>query len=338
MSQPTWKNLWSTDCLALCVDETGVYPPKLAVLEEYETKRGTTRYQLYRVSLERQAIVEVTDDDDMVTHRYLVPASIAARRDNLSHPIRVYEEWYVKDLAGIADTCDTTRDAIVAELCSEDPSHLAMAYDAIAGYHGWENFDSGPVDLTPSDVKNWPDLDGKPEITISTNDDDDGTITLYCDDVEAARDAQCVLGSHWECPGDMDTAYAGVMNQADLVTALESEGYDVDAAEWSPPDDEDFRFWSAKYERANGAAPERLREILGWSGPDDVAKCRRVVDQASSWWTGPEREAFRAACFTAGRVLDGEEWAEAYDREHDPSGAIHAHDALAEDAEKVGRP
>ena len=316
MSDPNWKLVYSTDTEALYIDATGEHDPQLAVLDEYETKRGTTRYYFYRFDLEKYKIVHVTEDD--TTTRYLVPVAYEPTWPHASQ----YVPWFYGDLKSITESCDHA--SILEDLCSDDPRKLAHAYNSIGWYHGFHNFDEYPQDWTESEAKEWPDR-GRPEIRISTNDDDDGHVTLYCDDVEAARDHQSVLGSSWEISDDT-LAYASVMEQTDLVAVLEAEGYEVDSSEWSAPDDQDFAYWSAKQERENGATPEKLREIFGWQSLADVAACRRVQDADRP--RDPENpfddlvsDAYHEACWEAGFVVDHEKWldeqAAAFDAERD---------------------
>lgn len=59
-------------------------------------------------------------------------------------------------------------------------------------------------------------------------------VTVYCDNREEARHDQSILGCRWECPFDMDVAYAVIDDQMDLVTLLEKEGYEVDDSEYFP--------------------------------------------------------------------------------------------------------
>jgi hypothetical protein len=314
MSQPIWKLVWSHDTQALFVDETGVYDPELAILDEYETARRTTRFHVYRVCLEGYKIERVTDEDsdgNPTTTEYLVPA---AYETSWTHAASQYVPWFAKELNAIASSAGRTRDKLIDGLCSDDPRRRARAYSDIIGHFGAYEFDQYPLDLTESAVKDWPDHNGKPEITISISDDDDGMVTLYCSDREAARDAQSVLGSRWEAPRDMDAAYACVTAMFDLVPQLEADGYDVDASEWSPPDAQDFAFWSAKCERENGASPEQLRQILGWTEKCDLDECRRVQDQLrlrKQWWTDVELDAYIDACWDAGWILDAEVWIDA---------------------------
>lgn len=319
MSQPIWKLLSATDTKALYIDETGVYDPELALLEEYETKRRTMRFYVYRFPLERYKVVRESDED--TTTRYLVPSSY---EPTWSHHVSQYAPWFYDDLADVASSAGTSRMALIHGLCSSDPRARARVYVDIAGHFGADEFDPYPQDWTESEAKDWPDR-GKVEIRISTNDDDDGMVTLYCDDVEAARDAQSVLGSRWLI-SDGSLAYASVCKQPDLVAALEADGYDVDSSEWCPPDDQDFRFWHAKNERTNGACPAKLRDILGWHAISDVRVTRRVADQIErSWWNDEERDAFARLCFELGFVIDAEQWLDEQENRDLPSIAGGAH-------------
>lgn len=73
------------------------------------------------------------------------------------------------------------------------------------------------------------------KIALDNMDKDDGTVTVYCDDQQAAIDDQSIEGSMWEAPGDLDVAYAVICDRPGLVEALEADGYEVDTSEYSPP-------------------------------------------------------------------------------------------------------
>jgi hypothetical protein len=90
--------------------------------------------------------------------------------------------------------------------------------------------------------------DAKMKITLSQNDDDDGFVTVYCDDQEAADEDGSIDGCNWETPSDMDVAYASIMDRPTLVADLEAQGYEVDDSEYWEPDEEDMKRWAAKYE------------------------------------------------------------------------------------------
>lgn len=73
------------------------------------------------------------------------------------------------------------------------------------------------------------------KIALDNMDKDDGTVTVYCEDRQAAIDDQSIEGSMWEAPGDLDVAYACICDRPGLVEALEADGYEVDTSEYSPP-------------------------------------------------------------------------------------------------------
>jgi hypothetical protein len=54
----------------------------------------------------------------------------------------------VKDLASAARSAGLSLEEIVDLLVSADPKDLANAYETIGGYHGYDNFDSSPLNLT----------------------------------------------------------------------------------------------------------------------------------------------------------------------------------------------
>lgn len=166
MSQPIWKRLWSTDDTQLFVDTTGVYAPEIEVAEEIfdsatvsecpdcngagddcdnvdcvagEIDSGN-RFQVFRISCERFK-KEGT---------YLVPERWESGW--WRHSIKDYEPWFAKDLGAVATFSAVGVDDLIGFLCSADPSDLASAYMAIAGYFGCHEFDSYPLDLSEKEV------------------------------------------------------------------------------------------------------------------------------------------------------------------------------------------
>lgn len=152
MAQPKWKLLWSTDYTALFEDETGEYEPELMIAQEFDDPKGKTKFLIYRFAVERQREVEDYEGDV-----YLVPASIADRRATLPHAIHQYQEWYVKSLADVARSVGESKRSLTEALVSADPSTRAMVYEAIGGYHGYDNFDSYPQTWSEKKFdKEWP--------------------------------------------------------------------------------------------------------------------------------------------------------------------------------------
>ncbi len=85
------------------------------------------------------------------------------------------------------------------------------------------------------------------KITLDNMDKDDGSVTVYCDDQEAALHDQTIEGSRWEAPGDMNVAYACIMDRIDLLEVLKAEGYEVDDSEYVSPTQEDLDRAHQKY-------------------------------------------------------------------------------------------
>lgn len=152
------------------------------------------------------------------------------------------------------------------------------------------------------------------KISLRSTDDDDGQVIVDCEDGEGAADDQYIDGSTWEDLED-GTAYTILSDRPTLVAELEKEGYDVDQTDYSPPDQEDLRYWHAKRQHENDEAPESQRLAMGWTSLDDVRKCRRVseqfyrLDKKLTVESATERcTAFVQACWDAGLPLDAERW------------------------------
>lgn len=155
------------------------------------------------------------------------------------------------------------------------------------------------------------------KISLRNTDDDDGQVMVDCADGVGAADDRYIDGSSWETynDGSPSAAWTTLSNYPGLVEKLEKEGYDVDQSNYSPPDEEDLRYWRAKCDETNDVAPEDLRATLGWTSLDDVRECRRVSEQ---FWQlekaqGAESyesrvSAFVRACWDAGLPLDAERW------------------------------
>ena len=181
MSQPIWKflvNLGDDDINCggrrVYVDETGVYPPEVEVLEpptdddfaaasrecqdacesddssdcegccgddhcEHCPPGAKLKWSVQRYALERLKLVEGC----LVSINY---------RPDYPHPLKSYVEWFASSLGRIAGAVGTTRQELVDALCSDDPRRLANAFEAIEGYHGLDNFDSYPSTYTRAEI------------------------------------------------------------------------------------------------------------------------------------------------------------------------------------------
>jgi hypothetical protein len=120
-------------------DTTGVYGDEMEVLFSPDDDDAPEGWAAYRVCLDRLKMIS----DPETSAVYLVPF---AYDPTWPHPVAKYDEWFHSDLAHVAESLGngTTVDDLRADLCSSDPITRAFAYQAIGGYHGYENFDTDP--------------------------------------------------------------------------------------------------------------------------------------------------------------------------------------------------
>jgi hypothetical protein len=146
--QPTWKliaNLGDVNPIEyggyfVYRDETGTYTEEAELLLEPPEDATEERWTVYRVPLDRCKLIR----------GYLVSAKYKA---DWPHPLPSYDEWFHKDLEGVADSMDWDIDELREAFCSADPLKRAEAYRAVGDYHGWENLDSYPLTLTREEVE-----------------------------------------------------------------------------------------------------------------------------------------------------------------------------------------
>jgi len=122
-------------------DKTGVYEEEaeLLIVDNEEDENST--YTIYRIMLERSKLVD----------GYLVPFKYDK---SWSHPLERYDEWFHKDLGGVASSVGATKEELEKAFTSSNPLERAHAYREIGNYHGWENLDSYPLtELTRKDVE-----------------------------------------------------------------------------------------------------------------------------------------------------------------------------------------
>jgi hypothetical protein len=136
-AQPKWKqvgtigdvNFVEHDGGPVYIDETGVYCPEL----EYVQNVAEGDAFVYRILLENLKLSPAGK---------LIPTSY---REDWPHPIERYTEWFDRDLDGVSQSCGIERAELVQALISDNAMARASAYEALAQYHGWENFDSYPL-------------------------------------------------------------------------------------------------------------------------------------------------------------------------------------------------
>lgn len=152
MAQPEWKLIESTDHWQIFEDTTGVYDEEMEYAAEYE-RDGETRFLLYRFPLEQYKLLV---DYFKPGRGILVPADYDK---TWPHPAKSYVPWFADDLHEVARSVGAPGEELVEALCSADVQRRAGAYLDIGGYHGFDNFDEYPQDLS---VEAWDDRDGKP--------------------------------------------------------------------------------------------------------------------------------------------------------------------------------
>jgi hypothetical protein len=147
MSQPIWKRLWSTDYSQVFEDETGAYEPEMEIAQEYETPKGRTKFMVYRFSLDKLKLVPEGNKAYLVPGRY---------DESWPHPLKSYEEWFAKDLKSVARSIGGDEMDLAKAFTSDDVQDRASAYEPVGGYHGFDNLDSDPRDLTEKELnKRW---------------------------------------------------------------------------------------------------------------------------------------------------------------------------------------
>lgn len=137
--QPKWvcvANIGDVDPLHgaayVYVDKTCIYAPELERVEPLGDNFGC-KYEVRRIVLERCWMIDGILSDNIY---------------HLDKPV-----WFARDLDGVCTTMDITREDMIADLCGDCPVKRAFAYQAIADYHGWDNFDSYPRVITEGQVR-----------------------------------------------------------------------------------------------------------------------------------------------------------------------------------------
>jgi hypothetical protein len=120
-------------------DTTGVYPEEAEKLFTDVQVDNETVYLVYRFSLDR--LKQVTIGEEV----FLIPIKFD---ESWPYAASQYDEWFHKDLAGVASFVGQTLQEMRDAFCSDDPRVRAFAYEALGDYHGWENLDSYPLTFT----------------------------------------------------------------------------------------------------------------------------------------------------------------------------------------------
>ena len=114
-------------------DTTGVYRPELEYVEPWSDGDDVQSVTVYRVALE--------------SHTY----ANGVLSDNKFHPDK--EVWYGAELDRACESCGCDPDYTRQSLCGENAWHKALAYEMLASYFGWQEFDSYPLTITPAEAE-----------------------------------------------------------------------------------------------------------------------------------------------------------------------------------------
>lgn len=161
MSQPQWKlagHVGDIDPIAfgggfVYVDETGVYPPEMTYFEpapdeEWHKLGDKVPVQIYRVVLDPPRFKTLTE----AGKRQL---GITRAKDLPTSDRNVtwywYNEWYVKYLPKVAESCGDTAFNFLRALLGKNPIARALVYESMIHYFGIVEFDSCPIEM-PQDV------------------------------------------------------------------------------------------------------------------------------------------------------------------------------------------
>lgn len=118
-------------------DKTGVYAPELEYVQPLDENDDVESVKVYRVILEPHTYGALRGIDGILS-------------DNPYHP--EYPVWYASDLDSVCKTCGCERRELIDSLCGADPMRKAWAYETMASYFGWHEFDCDPLTLTPDEA------------------------------------------------------------------------------------------------------------------------------------------------------------------------------------------
>lgn len=144
MTQPIWR------CIAqlgdaspteygghwVFIDETGVYPPEAEVL--FVDEEGDRPNIAYRYPLEKC---------------YWNDGVLSDNKYHKDHPA-----WFADDLDMVSRCMDEDHDNMIDSLCNDGQTdrevcNRANAYHSIGSYHGFENFDGYPLQLSQQETE-----------------------------------------------------------------------------------------------------------------------------------------------------------------------------------------
>lgn len=144
-NQPTWEFVRNLGDVSAPLEHGGLFLYRDASnVYGYEMTRlvsiGRNKIQMHHVYLGRCKVVE----------GYLVP--YAYEKDWPFEP-SAYQEWFAKSLDAVSECFGVETEELVAMLGSEDGLLRAHAYRMVLDYHGWDNGDGYPEEMSRRDAK-----------------------------------------------------------------------------------------------------------------------------------------------------------------------------------------
>ena len=122
-------------------DSTGVYPDEAELLKIDDDGSAT----VYRFMLEKCTFINGILSDN----RFHPDKSAWFAKPESERANRPQDSTY---LSNVAECCGMDEGELIDMLCSGDPIQLAIAYRAIGDYHGFDNLDSYPLQLSADEV------------------------------------------------------------------------------------------------------------------------------------------------------------------------------------------
>lgn len=155
MSQPKWKfvaNLGDASPLEhggffVYEDEIGVVDAEAEVLV-LDDESDDPHYTAYRFTLEPCTFIDGVLSDNKFHPDY--PVWFASK--DAEHKARHgYDQW--TRFCEIAESVEKTPEELAAAFCDPDPRVRAFAYQLIADYHGYDEFDQYPLKLRKREAR-----------------------------------------------------------------------------------------------------------------------------------------------------------------------------------------
>ncbi len=205
------------------IDLNGEYEPELEVLEVFDEDSDRPIWQVFRFILSKCTYINGILSDN----KYHPDKSAWFAKSKAERAARPQDTTYLEN---VANSMDYPEEDMVRDLCGDNVIARAMAYKAIADYHGLDNFDSYPLQFTNmAEVEaRYAELDKKP---IGF----DNPIYDYClDHIKAMAPLSCGSLKGWmkeQLPGvdsgNVDRVAREFLTaaQAMAVVTVDDEGY-----------------------------------------------------------------------------------------------------------------